>query len=83
MDFHTCALMALACPGHRGDTRGGQPPPPTVTSVQHVGAVVVSELAALEHITVKEGCGAEVTVLGSGGGNGGHIHETQHLWAPP
>ena len=37
MDVHTGALMALACPRHRGDTRGGQPPPTTVTLVRPPG----------------------------------------------
>ena len=33
LDGHAGALLEPACTGHRGDNGGGQPPPPTVTSV--------------------------------------------------
>ena len=44
-DGHADTLLELARPGHRGNTGGGQPTPPTVTSVQHAGAVAVPEQA--------------------------------------
>ena len=32
-DSNTGALLVPSCPGHRGDTGGGKPPPPTVPYV--------------------------------------------------
>ena len=36
-DIHESTLLAQACPGHRGDTGVGQPPPTTVPPVQPSG----------------------------------------------
>ena len=65
--------MAPANPRYCSDTGGGQPSPPTVTSVQHSGAMVVTEQDAPGHITVQEEDGLEAMALGSGGEEGGHL----------
>ena len=67
----------------RGNTGGGQPPPPTVISVWNYGAVLVPEWAAPAHGAVQEGCGAETTTAGRRGGKGGYILGVQRLWVPP
>ena len=50
--------MELARPGHRGNTRGGQPTPPTMPSVRHTFAVEVPEWVIPAHMAVQEGAGA-------------------------
>ena len=75
--------MAPACPGYRGDTGGGQPPPPMVTYVQHAGAMEGSERDASAHRTIHEGGGEKEMAPGKGGGEGGHIQGLQRVWTPP
>ena len=75
--------MAPSCPGHHGDTGGGQHLPPTVIYVWHACATEVAEQDVLAHIKVQEGSGAETMALGGGGGAGGHLQVIQSLWAPP
>ena len=75
--------MKPARPGHCGNTGGGKPTPPTVLSMCHYGAVEVPEWDAPVHIAVQKGSREEVTALGGGGGEGGHLQGIQRLWAPP
>ena len=75
--------MTPTRPGHHGDTGGGQPPPPTVPSVKHSGAVAVPEPDAPLHATVQEVGIAEATALGRGGGKGSHLKGVQFLCTPP
>ena len=82
MEIHVDTLLALAHPGHCGDTVGGKLPPPTVPSVQHTCAVVVRERYSPAHRSVQEGGGAEETALGSRGGKGIRIKGVQRLWTP-
>ena len=71
--------MESARPGHRGNTGGGKPPPPTVPSVLHAGAVEISGQVEPAHGTVHEGGGAEATAVGSEGGKGGNLNGVQCL----
>ena len=77
------ALLALARPGHRGNTGGGQTPPLTVPSVQHAGDVAVPKWTSQVHSAVKEGVRSEATERGGGGGKVYHLKDVQHLWTPP
>ena len=80
---HVGALLVSARPVHRGNSGGGRPPPPTVTYLQHSGAVEVPKRIAQAHIAVQEGGGAEATVFGGGGGKGGDLKGVQCLWEHP
>ena len=82
-DDNADEIMVPARTGHRGDTGRVQPPPPTVLSVRHAGAVVFPERATLEHSTVQEGVGAEATALGRELEKGGQLNIFQCLWTPP
>ena len=75
--------MVMERLGQRGDIGRRKPPPPTVTSVQHAGAMAVAEQDASVHRAMQEGGGAEVTALVSGGGEGGLIQVLHRLWIPP
>ena len=83
MYVHVGALLVSARPVHRGNSGGGRPPPPTVTYLQHSGAVEVPKRIAQAHIAVQEGGGAEATVFGGGGGKGGDFKGVQRLWSHP
>ena len=80
---HAGALLASAHLVHYGATGGGQPPPPTLPSVQHAGAVVVPKLIAQSHRAVQEGRGVEVKAFGGKGGKGIDLKVVQRLWANP
>ena len=54
-----------------------------VTSMRHDGSMAFFELVASVHSAMQEGGGAEAMALGSGGGEGGHVHGIQPVWAPP
>ena len=69
-----------SCTGHCGDTGGGQPPPPTVPSVRHAGAMVVIDRYAWAHGSMQEGGGAKLKTPGSGGEEGSHIQGVQRVW---
>ena len=76
-------VLSPARPGHRGDTRGGKPQPPTVPYVWHSGTVEVTEKEAPAHRAVKEGIREESVSLCGGVGVGFHLQGIQRLWASP
>ena len=75
-------FLALARLGYRGNTGGGQPPPPMVPSVIHAGSVAVPERVAQAHRAVHVVFRAEAMAAGGGGENGGNFKGFQSLWAP-
>ena len=75
--------MALARPGHRGDTRGGKPPQPTVPSLRHASTMAGSERDSLVQRAMQEGGGAKETAPGSGEVEGYQIQSIQHVWTNP
>ena len=83
MEGHAGEFMAPACLGHHDDTRGGKPPPLTVSSVQHSGAMSVFEWDASAHCAMQEGGGVKATAPDSRRGEGGHIQGFQCIWTPP
>ena len=70
---HVGALLASARLGNRGNNGGEKPPPPTVPSVRHSGAVAVPKRIAQSHSAVQEGGRAEAKAFGGGGGKGGNL----------
>ena len=77
------AFTEPSFPGHRGDTVGGKPPPPMVTSVQQAGAMAVFEQDSSANRAIQEGSGAKEMAPGRGGGEGGHVQGLQHVWMTP
>ena len=75
--------MASARLGHRGNTGGGQPPPPMVIPVWHAGAMAVLKWINQDHSAVQEGGGAETTVFGGGRGKGSNLKGVQTLPTHP
>ena len=69
-DSNAGALLALACPQHRGDSGGGKPPPPTLRPMQHAGSQAGPEQTAPDHGTVCKWGGAEKTTDRGGGEKG-------------
>ena len=68
-DSHVGEFLALARPEYCGDLGESKPPPPTVPSVWHAGAMVGSGWDASTHCAIQEGGGAKETASGSGGGD--------------
>ena len=77
------ALLESARPGHCGNTGIGKPPPTTVPSVRHSGAVAFPKRIAQAHSAVQERGGSEETAFGGRGGKGGNLKGVQQLWAHP
>ena len=59
-----------ACPGHRGCSGGGKPPPPTVPLMRHAGPLADTERKAPCHISVCQVSGAKETAASGGGDEG-------------
>ena len=69
-DGNAGALLAPACPQHRGDSGRRKPPPHTVLPVRHAGLPEGAERAAPGYRTVPQGVGTEETAAGRGGDAG-------------
>ena len=82
-DSHDDSLLAPSRPVHRRNTEVGQPPPPTVPSVRHDGAMAVPEWSALAHNAVQEGGRAEAMAIGDRRGKCGNCKGVQRLWDHP
>ena len=71
-DGDTGKFSAPACPGHRGHSGGGKPPPPTVPLMRHAGPLAYTEQKAPCHRTVHQGSGSKEAAVSRGGIEGDH-----------
>ena len=69
-DGYAGALPAPACPGHRGHSGGGKPPPPMVHPMRHAGPQEGTEGQAPCHSSVRQGSRAEEAAASVGGAEG-------------
>ena len=74
------ALHASARTLHRGDTGGGQPPPPTVPPVRLTGLQEGAQWAPPGYLTVSEGGGAETMTFNRDGDAEEHREGVPRLW---
>ena len=58
-DSDAGTLLTLECPGHRGHSGGGKPPPPMVQPMLYAGPLAGTERQAPYHSSVRQGSGAE------------------------
>ena len=77
---NTGPLPTPACLGYRDNTRGGKPSPPTVTPVQHAGALEESEQARYYHCSVRQRGRMEDMVNGGIGDARDHKEGLSGLW---
>ena len=61
---------SLACQGYRNNFGGGKNTPPTVSLMQHAGALTCTEREAHCHCPVRQGGGKEALMVGGGGAAG-------------
>ena len=66
-DGNAGALIAPACPRHRGNSGGRKIPPPTVRPVRHASPPEGVERAGPGYSAVQQGGGMEVMTAGGGG----------------
>ena len=66
-DSDAGTLPAPACPGHRGHSGGGKPPPPTVHPMQHSGPLAGTERQTPCHRSVRQGIRVEEAAASGGG----------------
>ena len=55
-----------ACPGHRSNFGGGEPPPTTVPPIRHAGPLAYTEQKEPYHRTLFQGSGAKEAAVSGG-----------------
>ena len=58
-DGNAGSLPILECPGHRGNSGGGKPTPPTVHPMRHFGPLAGNERQSPYHRSVRQGSGVK------------------------
>ena len=81
-DCHEGALLALARPGHHGNTIGGQPLPYPVPPLLHAGSVAILERISQKHSVVQVGDGLKTTAFGDREVKVSDLKGVQCPWAP-
>ena len=70
MDSNAGSFLSPAYPGYRHHIGGGKSTSPTVTPMQHVGALACTELKAPRHHPVRQGGREEASTADRGGSEG-------------